>query len=238
MELVRLVDLGLNTRKNGHALTSLNLTLYAGNAYSICADSSEHAHLLVKGIATLEIPTTGNIFFKEKEVDLFSHKALLEYKKNVGYVAADATLIKKASAFDNLMLMRYYYEDSIAAELPDRVRTLCRLFGLENSLDLHPWQLEPEEARLFVIIRELAKDPALLLIERPGDYLRHETLDILKDVLKSWATQKQALVLFSAHQEFVEALCQQQINISKGQVTTSDLQSCRYQDKGDTPSWN
>jgi len=232
MELVRLVDLGLDTRKNGHGLTALNLTLYPGDAYSICTDSPEHAHLLVKGIATLEIPTTGNIFFKEREVDLYSHEALLEYKRNVGYVAADATLIKKASAFDNLMLMQYYYEDSIAAEMPDRVRTLCRLFGLENSLDLHPWQLEPEQNRLFVIIRELAKDPAVLLIERPGDYLRRETLDMLKDVLKIWATKEQALVLFSAHQDFVETLCQKQINIFKGQVTTSDLQSGRYQNKG------
>jgi ABC-type lipoprotein export system ATPase subunit len=227
MELVKLADLRLESRKNGHELTALNLTLSAGDAYSICTDSAEHAHLLVKGIATLEIPKRGKIFFRKHEVDFSNHEALLAYKKHVGYVAADATLIKKASAFDNLMLMRYYFQDSLVPEMTEGVRSLCRLFELENKLDFHPWQLEPEENRLFVIIRELAKDPAILLIERPGDYLRDQTLMILKAVLKDWFTREQALVLFSAHKDFVEALCQKQINIRNGQVTTSELQYCQ-----------
>lgn len=232
MELLRLLDFVLDARQNGRGLTARNLTLYAGNTYAICTDSPEHAHLLIKGMATLEMPTTGNIFFKEKKVDLFSRKAVLDYKKKVGYVAADAALIKKASALDNLMLMRYYHDNAIGADLPDRVRMLCRRFGVENSLRLYPWQLEPEETRLFIIIRELAKDPAVLLIERPGDYLRNENLDILKDILKNWAKQARALMLFSARQDLVETLCQKQINILKGRVTTSDLQVRKNQHNG------
>jgi ABC-type lipoprotein export system ATPase subunit len=231
MELVRLDDIGLESRENGHGLTSLNLTLSAGDAYSICTDSPEHAHLLLKGIATLLIPKKGKFFFREQEVVFSNREALLAYKKNVGYVAADATLIKKASAFDNLMLMRYFFEDSIHTEMPERVRTLCRLFALEAKLKLYPWQLEPEETRLFVIIRELAKKPAILLIERPGDYLRDESLAILKNVLEDWSAKEQVLVLFSAHQYFAQALCQKQINILKGQVTTSDLQYCKFGNK-------
>ena len=223
MELVKLVDLELDGRANKRGLTALNLTLSAGDAYSIYTDSPEHAHLLVKGIATLVIPKAGRIFFRKKEVDFSSHEALLSYKKNVGYVAADATLIKKVSAFDNLMLMQYYHENSVATKLPERVLTLCQLFRLESRLDLKPWQLEPEENRLFVIIRELAKNPAVLLMERPGDYLRNETLARLKTVLKDWIAKEQALVLFSAHQDFVEALCHKQINVLHGRVTTSEL---------------
>jgi len=223
MELVRLVDLRLEDRQQRHGLTAFNLTLSAGDAYSIYTDSPEQAHLLVRGIATLQTPKTGKVFFKKKEVDVSDYEALLSYKKNVGYVAADATLIKKASAFDNLMLMQYYHEDSIAAEMPERVRALCRLFGLENSLYLQPWQLQPEQNRLFVIIRELAKDPAVLLMERPGDYLRDENLELLKTILKDRAEKEQALVLFSAQQNLVEALCQKQINILDGKVSTSLL---------------
>ena len=223
MELVTLDELGLESREKGFGLTSLNLTLSEGDTYSICTDSPEHAHLLVKGIATLSIPKKGKIFFREQEVDFSNREALLAYKKNVGYVAADATLIKKATAFDNLMLMRYYFEEYIPAEMTHSVLALCRLFGLEAKLKRYPWQLEPEEIRLFVIIRELAKNPAILLIERPGDYLQDESLGILKNVLQDWSTKDQALVLFSAHQDMILALCRQQINILKGQVTTSDL---------------
>ena len=115
-ELVKLVDLGLKGMENRHGLASLNLTLSAGDAYSIYTDSPEHAHLLVKGIAMLEIPITGKIFFRNKEVDFSDYETLLSYKKNVGYVAADATLIKKVSAFDNLMLMQYYHGDSVATK--------------------------------------------------------------------------------------------------------------------------
>ena len=130
MELVRLVDLRLDSRKNGQGLRRINLTLSAGDAFSICTDSAESAHLLVKGIATLEIPITAHLFSQEKQVDLHNRAALLAYKKNVGYVAADATLISKTSVFDNLMLMQHYYDNDMLAEMPDRVRALCRFFGL------------------------------------------------------------------------------------------------------------
>ena len=228
MELVRLADLVLESRENGRGLAAFNLTLSAGDAYSICSDSLELAHMLVKGIATLLMPKKGKFFFKEQELDFSSRESVLAYKKNVGYVAADATLIKKASVFDNLMLMRYYFDDAFHTEMPEHVRKLCELFELESKLKLHPWQLEAEEVRLFVIIRELAKNPTILLIERPGDYLREESLEILKKVLEEWSVEDRARVLFSAHQHFVEALCQKQINIVQGQVTTSTLESCRY----------
>jgi ABC-type lipoprotein export system ATPase subunit len=231
MELVRLEGLVLDGRENGNGLSSLNLTFSKGDAFSICTDSPEHAHLLVRGIATLSIPLEGKIYFRNKQVDISSREALLAYKKNIGYVAADATLIKKASAFDNLMLMPYYFEDTIPTEMTESILRLCRLFGLEDKLKSYPWQLEPEENRLFVIIRELAKKPAVLLIERPGDYLRDESLEILKKVLQDWSTNEQALVLFSAHQDFVQALCHKQINILKGQVTTSDLEYCKFHNK-------
>jgi ABC-type methionine transport system ATPase subunit len=228
MELIKLVNIELDSKEDGYGLKGLNLTVRAGDTYCICTDSAEHAHLLVKGMASLQIPKSGKVFFKETELSFTNQEALLAYKKNVGYVASDATLIKKASALDNLMLMQYYFENTVKTKMPEHVRTLCRLFDLEDKLDFYPWQLEPEENRLFVIIRELSKAPTVLLIERPGDYLRDETLEILKGVLEHWSETDRALVMFSARQDFVTSLCQKQINILKGEVTTSALQYCEY----------
>lgn len=221
-------NISFKNRQTANKIEGINLTLRAGDAFCICTDSPADAHLLFRGIATLEIPETGRFFFKEKLVDFSDDASLLSYKKNVGYLASDATLINKASAFENLMLMRYYFEDSVAIEMTEQVRDLCRFFDMEGKLGLYPWQLDLEENRIFVIIRELAKNPQILLIDRPGDYLRQTSLDRFKTVLKDYAAKQTALVLHSAQQDFIKAFCHKQIHVRQEGIRAADFQPCDF----------
>lgn len=225
-ELVRLSGLCVTDHQSGGRLVDVHLELHAGNRYCICTDCLGDGHLLLRGIATLEFPEAGQLFFRQRPVDFSDRQALLAYKKAVAYVAADATLICKATVFENLMLMRYYFEDTLTLRMSEPVRALCSVFGLEDQLNRYPWQLAPEEARLFVIIRELAKDPQVLLIERPGDFLRTERLETFERILEEYADSRAALVLLCGRKGPMEAMCNKQIDIVGGRVSTCTRGPC------------
>ena len=222
-ELVRLDGYNLQSLGHGHGLSNLNLALSGGDAFLLSTDSIDDARLLLRGIATLEYPKVGKFFYKGKELDFSDNESLLSYKKNVGYIAADAALISNRSAYENLMFMRYYFENSTAIEMSQDVTELCRLFELEPKFHVRPSQLDPEENRLFIIIRELSKNPKILLIERPTDFLRATSLEVLKSVLRNLPRQDLVLILLSADNAFINEFCHKQILIHKGKVTSFDL---------------
>jgi len=219
-ELIRLSDYSLEPLGDGNGLKNVNLALSNGEALSIGTDSPDDARLLLRGVATLVAPKRGQFFYKGKELDLSDYRSLLAYKKNVGYIASDATLISNRSMHDNLMLMRYYFEDSTSIQMPEEVVELCRVFKLAKRLDLKPHQLDPEENRLFVIVRELSKNPEILLVERPRDFLRTKSFEALKGVLRTIVRKNLALVFFSTDEVFIKEFSRRPIFIDKGRVTT------------------
>ena len=219
-ELIRLSDYSLEPLGDGNGLKNVNLALSNGEALSIGTDSPDDARLLLRGVATLVAPKRGQFFYKGKELDLSDYRSLLAYKKNVGYITSDATLISNRSMHDNLMLMRYYFEDSTSIQMPEEVVELCRVFKLAKRLDLKPHQLDPEENRLFVIVRELSKNPEILLVERPRDFLRTKSFEALKGVLRTIVRKNLALVFFSTDEVFIKEFSRRPIFIDKGRVTT------------------
>lgn len=219
-DLIRLSDYSLEPLGDGNGLKNVNLALSNGEALSLRTDSPDDARLLLRGVATLVAPKTGQFFYKGKELDFSDYRGLLAYKKNVGYITSDATLISNRSMHDNLMLMRYYFEDSTSIQMPEEVVELCRLFKLGKRLDLKPHQLDPEENRLFAIVRELSKNPEILLVERPRDFLRTKSFEALKGVLRTIVRKNLALVFFSTDEVFIKEFSRRPIFIDKGRVTT------------------
>lgn len=212
-ELVRLSDYTLEPLGDGNGLKNINLALSKGEALSIGTDSPDDAHLLLRGLATLELPKSGQFFYKGKELDFTDYRSLLAYKKKVGYIAPDATLITNRSMRDNLMLMRCYFEDSTSIPMSDQVIELCKVFELEKGLDFKPPELDHEENRLFVIVRELSKNPEILIAERPRDFLRTKSFEILKAVLRNVINKNVAFVFFSTDEAFTKEFSDGQILI-------------------------
>ena len=212
-DLIRLSNYTLEPFGDGKGLNNINLSLSKGKALSIVTDSPDDAHLLIRGLATLDPPKSGQFFYKGKELNFTDYRTLLAYKKKVGYIAPDATTITNRSMRDNLMLMRYYFEDSTSIPMSDQVFELCKVFDLERGLDFKPPELDHEENRLFVIVRELSKNPEILIAERPREFLRSKNFEILKAVLRNVMKMDVAFVFFSTDKAFTKEFSDEQIFI-------------------------
>ncbi|MBW2565324.1 MAG: hypothetical protein JRE24_00275 [Deltaproteobacteria bacterium] len=121
--------------------------------------------------------------------------------------------------------MRHYFEDSTRIEMCTEAVELCRVFDLEKRLNLKPHQLDPEEHRLFVIVRELivrelSKNPEILLLEKPGDFLATKSFEALKGILRNLIKMDLALMFFSTDQTFTDEFANRRIAIDKGTVTS------------------
>ncbi|MBW2662723.1 MAG: hypothetical protein JRD93_12210 [Deltaproteobacteria bacterium] len=220
MQLIELSDYTLLQIGTGNGLNGFYFSISESDICSIDADSPDDAHLLLKAIATLVRPLKGTYRFMGKNLDFSNDKQLLSYKKQVGYIASDAALIRNLSIRENLLLMRYYFENSLLLDIDKKTTELCINFNIYDKLDLRPGDLRPIELRIAIAIRELSKSPAILLIEHPENFIMRSQFDLFMEIIKDTLSTGLPLVFISHDKDFVKEFSNRNILISGGRLTT------------------
>lgn len=146
-------------------------SLQTGDVVAVTFEIPDDGHLLFRALATLVCPLTGEYRFDGRLLMFDDYRKLLPVKRKIGYVGADAALISNRTILENLLFMRYYFEDTMNIQLNEETAQLCRQCGLSDKLGFRPASLNPLDTRLVIYIRELAKQPAVLLLDRPEDIM-------------------------------------------------------------------
>jgi len=217
--LIELSDYSLPATGSGSGLKNIYFAVSGGDVCFIQSESINDAHIFLKALATLVRPDNGTYRYMGETIDFSDYRKLLPFKKKIGYIGQDAAMISNRTIRENLLLLRYYFENSLALALDENVIQLCNLFDLQNKLDIRPGELRPVELRTAIAIRELTKSLDILLLERPEDYFGHSRLDLFNEILKDNIEQGHAVVFSSNDQSFIEAFSNRKILIADGTLT-------------------
>jgi ABC-type lipoprotein export system ATPase subunit len=218
MDIVELKNYSLAPIGKGMGLCPFDFRLGEGDVCSVNCELVDDAHLFVRALATLENPTGGEYAFKGEKLDFSSYLNLLPYKRRISFISPDSVLIGNRTLRENLLMSRVYFEDRGDLELGGRALEMCRLFQIEARLDMRPWQLDNEDVRLAVIVRELSKDAELIILERPRDHLGYKVFGIFVDLLKTFIAARVPMVLVSADEELSQELSNMEAVIRNGAV--------------------
>ncbi len=74
----------------------------AGDVCSLTSDNADDANLFLRALATLEVPASGEYFFQGERLDFSSYVNLLPYKRRIGYISPEASLIGNRTLRENL----------------------------------------------------------------------------------------------------------------------------------------
>ncbi len=223
MPLIELKDYTLRPEGAGKGLSDISFSLLQSDVCSIQADRVYDATLFLKALATLVYPVRGTYRFDGEEINLSDYRASLSCKRRIGYIAPGTAMISNRTVRENLLFMRYFYEDSLSISLDENMEELCRKFDILDKLDRKPGELHPQDIQNAITIRELCKSPDVLLLERPEDFIDNTKIDSLIKVLKDLSLSRLAIVLFSfeaAYEAAFEAAFSfKNVKILNGNVT-------------------
>ena len=217
--LIELSEYSLPATGSGSGLQNIYFAVSGGDVCFLQSDSINDAHIFLKALATLVQPQNGTYRYQGQIVDFSDYRKLLPFKKRIGYIGQDAAMISNRTIRENLLLLRYYFENSLSLTLDEYVIELCNRFDLQNKLDVRPGELRPVELRTVIAIRELTKSLDILLLERPEDYFGHNRLDLFKEILRTNIEQGHAVVFSSNDQSFIDAFSNRKIRIANRTLT-------------------
>jgi ABC-type molybdate transport system ATPase subunit len=216
MHVIELNDFTLAPRGSGNGVRKVCFSMSPGDVVSIRTDSPDDGHAFLRALATLDPPLSGQYRFAGQLLDFSDYRHLLPIKRRIAYVAPDTAMLSNRTIRENLLFMRYYFENSLSIQLDEGVENLCRQFGIYDKLDLRPAGLNPLDLELSVYVKELSKTPELLLINGPEDFIGHTKTDLVLEHFQKVLKEKLPVVFLSYDKDFTGAFANRSITIEKG----------------------
>ncbi|EHK91479.1 ABC transporter ATP-binding protein [Aggregatibacter actinomycetemcomitans] len=190
-----------------HVVQTLNLTIYQGEFFVLVGGSGSGKSTTLRMINALTEPTDGDVYFQGKRIKDYNIHTL---RHRIGYVLQQIALFPTMTVAQNIALM----PDILGwhkNERKSRVNTLLELVNLPPAQyqDRYPRELSGGEQQRIGILRAIAANPHLLLMDEPFSALDPLVRTALQDQISLIHKKFGTTIVFVTHdmQEALKLAC-------------------------------
>ena len=177
------------------ALDGVSVDVPTGSLVALLGPSGSGKTTLLRIIAGLETPDAGTV--QSRDDDITTHSAR---DRNVGFVFQHYALFRHMTVFENVafgLRVRKWPE----AKIRERVSELLKLVRLEEKARLYPPELSGGQRQRIALIRALAPQPPVLLLDEPFGALDAKVRDELRHWLRRFHDEFHVTSIFVTHDQ-------------------------------------
>jgi putative ABC transport system ATP-binding protein len=206
--------------ENFTALYEVSLEIDSGAFMSFVGPSGSGKTTLLNLIGGLDVPTSGNVFFKGRSLSSMSREQMAEYRReNIGFIFQTYNLLPVYSVYENVLFPLLLNGDK-EKDCRDRVMEIVAKVGLTDQLKKRPAQLSGGQCQRVAIARALVKDPLIILADEPTANLDTENSLQILELMQQLNQQYQAAVIFSTHDEKVTRYVRREVKLEDGRIVS------------------
>lgn len=166
------------------AIKDLNLNIKEGEFVAIVGPSGCGKTTLLSILCSLEEKSQGEIIYTQR-------------KQKMGYMLQNDTLFPWLNILDNTLL-GLKIEKNITKENIQKVTKLLETYGLKDFIKKYPNNLSGGMRQRVALIRTLATNPDILLLDEPFSALDYQTrLAVSDDVWKIIKKEKKTTIMIT-----------------------------------------
>jgi NitT/TauT family transport system ATP-binding protein len=174
---------------------NVDLAIEPGEFVVLIGRSGCGKSTLLRTLAGLQPPTTGKIRINDKSLYLDDGRIVPHVIGDLGFVFQDANLLPWRSVWKNIALP-LEVQKMPKQERRQRAEQLAELAGLQSFLDHLPRALSGGMRQRVALMRALAAEPSILLMDEPFSALDAITRDELNLALQDiWMRFRKTVVL-------------------------------------------
>jgi sulfate transport system ATP-binding protein len=197
-------------------LDDVTMTASSGELVALLGPSGSGKTTLLRIIAGLEVPDSGTVLFRDDDITRASAR-----DRNVGFVFQHYALFKHMTVYENVAFgLRVRKWDG--KRVDDRVRELLHLVRLEEMADRYPAQLSGGQRQRIALVRALAPNPEVILLDEPFGALDAKVRDELRGWLRRFHDEFHVTSIFVTHdQEEAFEVADKIVVMNKGRIEQS-----------------
>ncbi len=199
------------------ALNNIDLSIKEGDFVSIMGSSGSGKSTLMNIIGCLDVPSSGDYFFRDNNVSTLNSNNLAELRnKDIGFVFQNFNLLPRLNAVENVVLpLLYSGKDS--KERNKLALKALESVGLKDRLYHRPNQLSGGQQQRVSIARAIAGSPKLILADEPTGALDSKTgLEIMK--ILNDLNEKGITIVLVTHEDEIAKYGSRIIKMKDGKI--------------------
>src|SRR5262245_42614326 len=177
------------------ALDGVSVEAASGSLVALLGPSGSGKTTLLRIVAGLEVPDSGTVRYLDDDVTAFSAR-----DRNVGFVFQHYALFRHMTVFENVafgLRVRKWPERKIR----DRVHELLNLVRLDEMAGRYPSQLSGGQKQRIALVRALAPEPKVILLDEPFGALDAKVRQELRHWLRRFHDEFHVTSLFVTHDQ-------------------------------------
>ncbi|MGH2349435.1 MAG: ABC transporter ATP-binding protein [bacterium] len=182
------------------AVNGVNLSVEEGELLVLLGPSGCGKTTLMRMIAGLEVPTSGEIRIAGERVD----EDIPPRARGIAMVFQSYALYPHKTAYKNIAFPLEAV-GTPAPQIRERVATGARRFGIDQLLGRFPRQLSGGERQRVALARAVVRDPRVFLFDEPLSNLDAQLRALARYELKEFQRQIKTTTIYVTHDQ-VEAM--------------------------------
>jgi D-methionine transport system ATP-binding protein len=204
-------------------LNDINLTIGAGKIYGLIGRSGAGKSTLLRCINGLEHYDDGSLLVDGIEVKSLSSKEAREFKREIGMIFQQFSLLSRLTVYDNIALPMkcWNYQKTY---IDKKVKDLVEIVGIPDKLYSKPSQLSGGQKQQVAIARALSMNPKILLCDEATSALDPKTAKSIISLLNQINQQLNITMVIVTHQMSVlRSVCEDIAILEDGMIMESGL---------------
>jgi len=186
-------------------LDGVTCQIPTGKISVVMGPSGTGKSVLLRHVVGLLYPDKGDVRVAGKSVPDLNEEELLELRRNVGMLFQDGALFSSMNLYDNVAFPLRQHTKKSEGEIKEIVMERLEEVGLREAVTKMPNELSGGMRKRAALIRTLAYDPPVILMDEPFAAVDAQTRTQLQaDLLKLWDIGRKTII-FVTH-DIAEAI--------------------------------
>jgi ABC-type sulfate/molybdate transport systems ATPase subunit len=187
--------------KGRRGLDQVSFEVAKGEAVVLVGPNGSGKSTVLRLIAGLRAPDEGRVLVDGVDLATLDYAAVQRHRMRLGFVFETGGVLANRSLADNIAFPLQYHvaAELSAADIRARTESIAREIGIESDLDAIGVGIHAGLARAALFARALTLEPALLLVDEPGQALSARQMNRISGAIERRRTTRNLTVLYADH---------------------------------------
>lgn len=199
-----------------HALVDVSLDVQQGAFIALMGRSGCGKSTLLNLAGAMDLPTFGRVILDSEDIARLNDLALTRIRRTkVGFIFQSFQLLHNLSVVENIELPLLLARAKNARRAAIDALRWVELDGYESRM---PHQLSGGQMQRVAIARALVHEPKLLLADEPIGNLDSATGEVVLNLLRRIASERNTTILMATHSMESTVVCDRVIQMRDGRI--------------------
>ncbi len=196
--IVRLVDVHKSFGRL-RVLEGITFGFQTGKTTVVLGPSGTGKSVLLKHIAGILRPDSGEVWFEETRIDTMRERQLVPIRRQIGFLFQQGALFDSMNVGENVGFPLREHTSLGRGEVEKRVREVLDMVGLRDTMRKMPAELSGGQKKRVALARAIILRPKVILYDEPTTGLDPIRSDVINELILKLKSELKATSIVVTH---------------------------------------